>query len=107
MKQLCGSLLAVLVLAPSLATAGMRCGQKLVLEGDNFDKVTRTCGEPDATYSLGEKYIYRSVNNSVEEAGIAEAVQVHMWVYRGTPNELVRNLYFENGTLVKIELESQ
>lgn len=107
MKPMQGILVASLLLAPALATAGMRCGQKLVLKGDTFDKVTRTCGEPDATYSLGEKYLYRSVNNSTEEVGVAESVQVHMWVYRGTENELVRNLYFENGVLVKTELEGQ
>ena len=97
-------LAAAIAAAPSLSIAGMRCGTQLVLEGYNFDEVSQVCGEADSTYDMGDKYIYRSVRNSVEEAVIAEVVSVNMWVYRGTDNEFARNLYFENGILVDIEL---
>lgn len=89
---------------PLLSAASMRCGKNLVHEGDNFDKVRRTCGEADATYAMGERYVYRSIRNTVEAAAVADTVKVDMWVYRGSNNELTRNLYFENGILVEIEL---
>lgn len=103
--SLAKTLLAVAVAGfPLLSVASMRCGKNLVHEGDNFDKVSRTCGEADATYAMGERYVYRSIRNTVEEAAVADVVKVDMWVYRGSDNELTRNLYFENGILVDIEI---
>lgn len=104
MKSPHAILAAVIAVAPSLSAAGMRCGNQLVLKGYNFDEVSQVCGEADSTYDMGEKYIYRSVRNSVEEAAIAEVVNVEMWVYRGPDNKFSRNLYFENGILVDVEL---
>lgn len=100
-----GVILAIaLVVAPSVVTAGMRCGKQLVLKGYNFDEVSQLCGEADATYAMADRYIYRSIKNNIEENAIAEVIKVDLWVYRGGENELSRNLYFENGVLVKIEL---
>lgn len=104
MKLLQFLLAATLLAAPSLSAASMRCGKQLVLEGYDFDQVQQICGEADATYSLGDKYLYRSVGNRVEQATIAEVVKVDKWVYRGDERRFTRNLYFENGVLVKIEL---
>lgn len=104
MKFLKLVLAVAVAVVPSLSMAGMRCGKQVVLEGYNFDRVKRICGEADSTYQMGDKYIYRSVKNSVEEAAVAEVIKVDMWVYQGNDNNLVRNLYFENGILVKIEL---
>lgn len=96
---------AAMVVAPSLSVAAsMRCGKHLVLEGYNFDQVVRACGEADSSYPMAERYIYKKVQNSYEEAGIAEVIKVDLWVYRGAENDFTRNLYFENGILVKIEL---
>lgn len=104
MKLLRVFLAVATAVAPSLSMAGMRCGKQIVVEGDHFDKVSRICGEADSTYAMGDKYIYRNIKNSAEEAAIAEVIKVDMWVYRGTERNFSRNLYFENGILVKIEL---
>lgn len=98
-------LLAVTLIAgSSSAFASMRCGKQLVFKGDDFDRVSSLCGEADSTRSLGDKYIYRSVGNSTEQAAIAEVIKVDMWIYRGGEHNITRKLYFENGVLVKIEL---
>lgn len=100
-----GVILAIAVaVTPSVSAAAMRCGKQLVLKGFNFDEVSQICGEADSTYSMADKYIYRSVKSEIEENAIAEVIKIDLWVYRGRENELSRNLYFENGILVKIEL---
>ncbi len=101
-------LVAVVLLAPGWAFAsGMRCGKHLVLEGYSFDKVSRLCGEADSAYQVGEKYIQHAVRNDFQEAAIAEVVRVDKWVYRGSETQFTRNLYFENGVLVRIELDGR
>lgn len=103
MKVAYPSLAVVFALAPVVATAGMRCGTQLVLEGYDFDRVSELCGEADSTYPMGERYIYQSVRDANQQASIAEVIKLDVWVYRGTDNEFSRKLYFENGVLVKIE----
>lgn len=93
----------VAMLAPSLCQAGMRCGNKLVSEGDNFADVVNICGEADSTIDMGSKVIYREVRQGAETAAIAESVKQDLWIYNEGPNKFIRNLYFENGILVKIE----
>ncbi len=98
---------AILLLAvcmPPGALATMRCGTQLVLEGYDFDRVEQLCGAADSTYTLGERYIYRTVKNHHQEASIAEVVHVDLWVYRGSRNTMPRKLYFEDGILVRIEV---
>lgn len=95
---------AILVLLSSHAVAGMRCGTKLVSIGDHFNRVEEICGQADATYPMSDKVYYRKIFNGFEEVGVAEQVRVDMWVYHLGENSFRRNLYFENGILVKVEL---
>lgn len=97
-------LILTLCLLPSLAFAGMRCGNDLVSEGDRFDQVKKVCGEADATVDMGDRTLYHTVYNGDQAMTVAESIKLDMWVYHLGPNLFSRNLYFENGILVKIEL---
>ncbi len=98
-------LLPLLCFFPYMASAaGMRCGTQLILEGYDFDQVEQICGKPDSSFSRGERYIYNSVRDSNQEATVAEVVRLDQWVYRHHQNGFTRNLHFENGRLVRIEL---
>lgn len=84
--------------------AGFRCGNKLVNEGDNFATVLQTCGEADYTMAMPDRVVYHKVRQGQDSMAIAEPIKVDLWIYQGSPNTFSRNLYFENGILVKIEL---
>ena len=60
-KFILSALLIGLPLLAATSHAGMRCGNDLVLEGENFEQVRNTCGEADAEYDMGNRIIYREV----------------------------------------------
>lgn len=88
---------------PLMSWAGMRCGNLLISEGDNFAEVENICGAADSTIDMGTKVIYKQVQQGEQSAAIAESIKQDLWVYNRGPNKLIRNLYFENGILVRIE----
>jgi len=96
----------------------LRCGTRLVSEGDHQLKVGRYCGEPAA---VKIRTIYRSGipvsrnrhdrqqfshANSSEELLIhsrsVEEVQVEEWTYNFGPRRLMRVIRFENGLVTSI-----
>ena len=90
---------------PALATADtMRCGSKLISEGDTQDKVLQNCGEPaeqKRTWILrkprfevgGQEYSF----NGEEE------VPVDLWTYDFGPNKLMRRVRMVAGKVESIE----
>jgi len=88
-------LLAVaLVLVGGVAEAGtLRCGSKLINEGDRAFEVQRKCGEPEyrdlVGYTGGANY------------GDRELV-IEEWVY-GPTNGMLSILTFQGNRLVRIE----
>lgn len=96
--------LFVLLLPAFSFAAGLRCGNKIVEIGDNFEQVLNTCGEADATFDMGNRVIYREVDRGEQALGVAESIKLDMWVYRPGHGSFSRHLHFENGILVKIEL---
>ena len=89
------SLLTIaLVLTCGLAEAGtLRCGSKLINEGDRAFEVQRKCGEPEyrdlVGYTGGANY------------GDRELV-IEEWVY-GPTNGMLSILTFQGNRLVRIE----
>lgn len=86
--------------APAWAD-GMRCGTRLVSDGDNAYQVRSLCGDPDAVTSWVE---YRSVKVRVGNAWIDRVVEVkhEEWTYDQGSSRLVRFLFFENGRLREV-----
>ena len=86
-------LLATLVLACGLAEAGtLRCGSKLVNEGDRAFEVERKCGKPARSELVGYTGGYYGDREMVIEE----------WVY-GPTNGMLSILTFQGNRLTRIE----
>jgi hypothetical protein len=97
----------MLLLASCFAVAGpaaadsMRCGSKLMTDGDPTDKVLAFCGEP---VSIERREILRpygyhrgiTVHSSYE-------VSVEIWTYNFGAHKLMYRLRFEDGLIVDID----
>ncbi len=82
-------LAVVLCLASAGAAAEtLRCGNRLVAPGDPPLRVRALCGEPDHR----ERW--------QPFAGLPQPMEV--WIYDRGPGQLVRELYFRDGRLVRI-----
>ena len=106
-----GDGLAVLCLAlaavalPSIANAdSMRCGSKLISDGDTQDEVLQYCGEPaerKRTWIVrqprfevgGQEYSFKG----------QEDVPVDLWTYDFGPNKLMRRVRMVAGKVESIE----
>lgn len=104
---------------PALA---LRCGHKLVTEGDYIEEVRVRCGDPIAidTYTIlrEQRFSYAGHNRlriqkyprfdhgasyiAINRIGLIE-IFVEEWVYNFGPHRLIRRLHFENGILRDIE----
>ncbi|MDH3589595.1 MAG: DUF2845 domain-containing protein [Gammaproteobacteria bacterium] len=80
-----------------------RCGNKIVVEGDDISRVYHICGEPDATQHWTEvrlrpvyrySYFYRD--------SLPVEIQIEEWTYNLGSRRFMRRLRFENGQLVDI-----
>jgi hypothetical protein len=94
-------LLAAFAVAGPAAADSMRCGTKLLTDGDPFDKVEALCGSPT---SIERREILRpygyhrgvTVHSSYE-------VSVEIWTYNFGPHKLMYRLRFEDGLIVDID----
>ena len=88
------------------ASDAIRCGNKLVLQGDSRDAVAKKCGKPnDVTKSTVLRRPFFIRNGRVVYFGedMIE-VPVETWVYNFGPNKLMRRLRFVDGILEEIEV---
>jgi len=93
--------LAALLGAAAASADSMRCGSKLMSDGDPIDKVEALCGPPAAIERreiLRPYGYYRgvSVHSSYE-------VSVELWTYNFGSSKLMYRLRFEDGLLVDVE----
>jgi hypothetical protein len=92
---------ASLVLSGPAVADSMRCGSKLMTDGDPSNKVLAYCGEPAA---IERREILRpwgyhrgvTVHSNYE-------VSVELWTYNFGPNKLMYRLRFEDGLLVDVD----
>jgi hypothetical protein len=94
-----------LLLLPTLAAAdAMRCGSRLISDGDPIEKVLEHCGEPAQTQRTwivrqprfevgGQEYPFKG----------EEEVPVDTWTYDFGPNQLMRRIRFVAGKVDSIE----
>ena len=98
-----GALVAASIASPAAADT-LRCGSRIIKEGDTQDKVLAVCGEPAQQsrtwierapqYELGGQwYSYPGT----------EFVPVDLWTYDFGPNRLMQRVRFVAGLLVSIE----
>ena len=99
--------------APAHA-AGMRCGTKLVSDGDLAYQVRAICGSPDAqALRIETRLVSQWVNGPCVPAGatmrcgyltqVAVQVVVDEWTYDFGPHQFVHHLTFEQERLARVE----
>ena len=95
------ALAAGLALAGPAAADSMRCGSKLMTDGDPSDKVLAYCGEPASIERReilrGYGYYHGTTVNTAYE------VSVELWTYNFGPHKLMYRLRFEDGLLVDVD----
>jgi hypothetical protein len=98
-----------------VSIAGMRCGTKLVHEGDTKADVIHKCGEPSFVESWGEEHVWRDYNYVPiysthngryrwyrEPFLVKELIRIEEYRYNFGSTQFIRYLRFENGILKKI-----
>ena len=82
----------------------LRCGSKLISEGDPIDKVRQYCGEPVATkrtwITRQPRFEYGGQEIPFEGT---EDVPVDLWTYDFGANKLMRRIRFVAGKVESIE----
>ncbi|HEY4367878.1 MAG TPA: DUF2845 domain-containing protein [Steroidobacteraceae bacterium] len=99
-----GLLLNVLLAAPAQADA-MRCGNRLVTDGDTRSKVQELCGDPTEvqTHSILRRPQFW-LNGRLYFSGDGfEEVPVEVWTYNLGPYQLMRRIKFVDGLIDQIE----
>lgn len=103
-KTVSGMLLlaAALVFPGPAAADSMRCGTKLMTDGDPVDKVAALCGPPASIERREILRPYYFYNRSIPIHSSYE-VSVELWTYNFGPNKLMYRLRFEDGLLVDVD----
>ena len=96
--------LAVLACIPSLAVAGIRCGNQIIDKGTSSAEVAAFCGNPtqvdrSVLYTGGATTVGRP--NVIAGSGVQ--VQIEVWTYNFGPNMLMERIRFADGLVVNIE----
>jgi hypothetical protein len=107
MRALASCAFAALLLAFAVPASadGLRCGSRLVTQGDPRSKVRHFCGEPTdvqthyiqrrPSFSAGGRF-YTYGNGYVE-------IPVEIWTYNFGPYKLMRQIRFFDGMVDEIE----
>ena len=111
-RPMCAALsVAVLLLAaiPGVnASDTMRCGSRIVSNGDGKDKVRALCGEPTSISFVGiqsaPRYYYGPYDYSYFGPGLIE-VPVEIWTYNFGSSKLLRKLRFVGDELDEIRTD--
>lgn len=105
------ALLPVLWCLPAAAEDSMRCGSRLITEGDAKDKVRTLCGEPTDIAFRGvvrrsPSYRYGSWPYEHDYRGPGwEELPVEIWTYNLGSHKLLRKLRFVGDQLEEIETD--
>ena len=102
-KSLSGMLLLVMALGlcGPVRADSMRCGTKLLTDGDPLDKVEALCGPPASIERREILRPYYNYHNS--RANYSYEVSVEIWTYNFGPHKLMYRLRFEDGLLIDVD----
>jgi hypothetical protein len=101
------------LIAWSATAQAMRCGSRLISEGDPADKVVSECGPPTSVDSWEEeRYDYfdrpppADQYRDFERYGNAFRVKIHvrveLWIYNYGPSRFMDYVRLENGIVRKV-----
>ena len=100
--------------------AGLRCGVRIISEGDYKDRVLAECGAPDHVEVWEEEHVYRYRHNpqyygiydsfeygpNITEPArpfrVRKMVVVEIWTYNHGPTRFLDYLRLENGIVTEI-----
>ncbi|MCU0561564.1 MAG: DUF2845 domain-containing protein [Desulfobacterales bacterium] len=102
-----------LVLAWPAGGQAMRCGSRLISEGDPRDKVLNECGPPTSVeeweeerYDWFDRFPPSSRYREFERYGNAYRVKIHVrvevWTYNRGPSRFMEQVRLENGVVRRI-----
>jgi len=115
----------LLVIAAGLSpgqihAASLRCGVRIITEGDYKDRVLAECGAPDHVEVWEEEHVYRFQHHpryygiydnydygpNITEPGrpfrVKKLVVVEVWTYNHGPTRFLDHLRLENGIVTDI-----
>jgi hypothetical protein len=97
-------LAALLIAAPAYADA-MRCGSKLVRQGDTRSQVRELCGAPAdvQTRTILRRPYYDFRGRLVYYGDGLIEIPVEIWTYNFGPYKLMRRVKFVDGQIEEIE----
>jgi len=97
---------ALLALAGSAAQAdSLRCGTKLVTEGNTRGEVIAKCGEATEVEhrSVWRPPVVWIHGRPIQVGSDLIEIPVELWTYNLGPNKFMRRVRFEDGLVVEIE----
>lgn len=97
--------LAVLIAAPVARADAMRCGSRVVRDGDTQSFVRNFCGEPTdvQTRTILRRPHYAFHGNYYVYGDGAVEVPVEIWTYNFGPYKLMRRVRFTDGLVTQID----
>jgi hypothetical protein len=87
--------------SPRVAEArrgGLRCGNRLVNDGEGIDEVFRRCGQPTFRNFETEYVSFETAPGVV----VSRPIAIEIWTYNRGPHQFVRYLKFRDGRLVHV-----
>ena len=95
----------LLALAAPASADGLRCGSKLITDGDPRSKVRQFCGEPtDVQTRSILRRPYFNVGGRVYSYGDGYVeIPVEIWTYNFGPYKLMREIRFVDGRVEEIQ----
>jgi hypothetical protein len=107
MRALVSLALAAALLAPAVPASadGLRCGSRLVTDGDPRSKVRHFCGEPTdvQTYYIQRHPSFTSGGRTYSYGNGYVEIPVEVWTYNFGPYKLMRQIRFVDGVVDEIE----
>ena len=93
-----------LLLASGTSADSVRCGSKVISEGDPMERVRQYCGEPTETKRtwMTRKPRFEYGGQEIPFEG-SEDVPVDLWTYDFGPHKLVRHIRFVASKVDSIE----
>ena len=99
--------------APAAHAQAMRCGSRLISEGDPRDKVLNECGQPSDVQAWDEEryeyfdrppppQYYREFERSGNSFRVRAFIHVEVWSYNYGPSRFIDYVRMENGIVRKI-----
>jgi len=104
----------LLLCASEAAAAALRCGARLITEGDPREKLLKECGPPSDVSSWQEERweefdgppsprLHREFERRRGVYGVRRIVQVEQWTYNWGPSRFIDVVRIEDGFVRRIQ----